>query len=304
MKTSLLLLICFFNLAIVAAAGTDTLKLQQHLVAITGTAQARNHQNPEALNQVAHYIAKEFGQLKGQVREQVYTVADTEYRNVILSTGPADAPRLVIGAHYDVCQDQPGADDNASGVAGLLELARLLNNHTLPYRIDFVAYTLEEPPYFRTEHMGSYIHAKSLKEEQAVVKGMISLEMIGYFKDEKKTQRYPVAPMKLFYGSRGNYIAIVQRFGNGSFGRSFLRNYKNEAVLPVKSLRAPAFVTGVDFSDHLNYWHFGFDALMITDTSFYRNANYHQPTDTIHTLDLQRMAQVVDGVYATVLNLK
>ncbi|HEY4651942.1 MAG TPA: M28 family peptidase [Pontibacter sp.] len=304
MKTCATLLLFLLTFTAASAAETDTLKLRQHVTTITGTSQARNHLNPDALNQVAAYIAREFGKLKGQVQEQVYTVAGSEYRNVIFSTGPADAPRLVIGAHYDVCQDQPGADDNASGVAGLLELARLLNSHTLPYRIDFVAYTLEEPPYFRTEHMGSYIHAKSLKEQQAVVKGMLSLEMIGYFKDEKKTQRYPVAPMKLFYGSRGNYIAVVQRFGNGSFGRSFLRNYKTEAALPVKSLRAPAFVTGVDFSDHLNYWHFGFDALMITDTSFYRNANYHQPTDTIHTLDFQRMALVVDGVYAAVLNLK
>ncbi|MBC5776003.1 M28 family peptidase [Pontibacter sp. KCTC 32443] len=303
MKGLLVLLICMLTATSVFAGKADTVKLRQHLIAITGTSQPRNHQHTAALDEVATYIKKEFEKLQGQVQEQVYTVAGKEYRNIILSMGPADAPRLIVGAHYDVCGDQPGADDNASGVAGLLELARLLHNHRLPFRIDLVAYTLEEPPYFRTEHMGSYVHARSLKEQQAEVKGMISLEMIGNFKDEKGTQRYPLAPMKLFYGSRGNYIAVVQRFGNGSFGRSFLRNYKNNANIPVKSLRAPAFVTGVDFSDHLNYWHFGFDALMITDTSFYRNSNYHQPTDTIYTLDFRRMARVVDAVYTSILNL-
>jgi hypothetical protein len=303
MKGLFVWLACFVSATSVFAGNADTVKLKQHLLAITGTVQPRNHQHTDALNQVATYIRSEFEQLNGQVQEQVYTVAGKEYRNVILSVGPADAPRLVVGAHYDVCEDQPGADDNASGVAGLLELARLLDNHTLPFRIDLVAYTLEEPPYFRTEHMGSYIHASSLTEQQVKVMGMISLEMIGYFKDEKGTQRYPLAPMKLLYGSRGNYIAIVQRFGNGSFGRGMLLNYKKAATLLVKSLRAPAFVTGVDFSDHLNYWHFGFDALMITDTSFYRNSNYHQPTDTIYTLDFKRMGQVVDAVYKSILNL-
>jgi Zn-dependent M28 family amino/carboxypeptidase len=303
MKGLFVWLACFVSATSAFAGNADTVKLKQHLLAITGTAQPHNHQHTDALNQVAAYIRSEFEQLNGQVQEQVYTVAGKEYRNVILSVGPADAPRLVVGAHYDVCENQPGADDNASGVAGLLELARLLENHTLPFRIDLVAYTLEEPPYFRTEHMGSYIHASSLAEQQVKVMGMISLEMIGYFKDEKGTQRYPLAPMKLLYGSRGNYIAIVQRFGNGSFGRGMLRNYKKAATLPVKSLRAPAFVTGVDFSDHLNYWHFGFDALMITDTSFYRNSNYHLPTDTIYTLDFKRMGQVVDAVYTSILNL-
>ena len=303
MKGLFVWLVCFASATSALAGNADTVKLKQHLLAITNTAQPRNHQHTESLNQVADYIRNEFEQLNGNVQEQTYTVAGSEYRNIIRSVGPTDAPRLVVGAHYDVCGDQPGADDNASGVAGLLELARLLQKHTLPFRVDFVAYTLEEPPYFRTEHMGSYVHAKSLSGQQTRVMGMISLEMIGYFKDEKGTQRYPVAPMKLFYGNRGNYIALVQRFGNGSFGRSLLRNYKKAATLPVKSLRAPAFVSGVDFSDHLNYWQFGFDALMITDTSFYRNSNYHQATDTIYTLDFGRMAQVVDAVYTSILKL-
>ncbi|MEJ8803629.1 M28 family peptidase [Pontibacter sp. H249] len=305
MKAPLLLLFTYLLAApTLWASATDTLQLHKHVLALTSSEKARNHQNLQELNQAADYIKAQFTKLQGNVTEQAYNVNGTDYRNIIYSTGPANAPLLVVGAHYDVCGNQPGADDNASGVAGLLEVARLLQSHTLPFRIDFVAYTLEEPPYFRTSNMGSYVHAKSLAEQKKQVLGMVSLEMIGYFKEEKKTQRYPLAPMKLFYGSKGNYIAVVQRFGNGKFGRSFLRDFNRAATLPVKSLKAPAAIPGVDFSDHLNYWQFGFSALMITDTSFYRNANYHQPSDTIYTLDFARMAQVVDGVYQTILSLR
>ncbi|WP_460923666.1 M28 family peptidase [Pontibacter brevis] len=300
----LLLLLCLLAFAAVGFATApmaDTLQLKRHLEAITSTPEARNHRNLGALNQVADYIKTEFVALQGQVTEQVYQVDGKNYRNIILSTGPKKGPMLVIGAHYDVYGDQPGADDNASGVAGMLELARLLQQHKLPFRVGFVAYTLEEPPYFRTEHMGSYVHAKSLKEAQAEVMGMVSLEMIGFFSDAKNSQSYPLAPMKLKYGTRANFIAVVQKFANGDFGTKFTRNFKRKATLPVESLTAPASVPGVDFSDHLNYWHFGYNALMITDTSFYRNNNYHKKTDTLATLDIARMAQVVEGVYQALL---
>ena len=285
-------------------ASADTLHLKQHVTALTSTVRPRNHQNLTALNAAADYIKTYFKQLSGQVTEQQYHVDEKIYRNIILSLGPADAPRLIVGAHYDVCGDQPGADDNASGVAGLLELARMLHRQNLPFRIDLVAYTLEEPPYFRTEHMGSYRHAQALHQEKAEVMGMISLEMIGYFSDRKGSQRYPVAPMKLFYGSRGDYISVVQKFNNGSFGSTFTKHFKTAAPIKVKSVKAPASIPGIDFSDHLNYWHFGYSALMITDTAFYRNSNYHQPTDTPDTLDFGRMGQVVTGLYQAILRIR
>ncbi|MFT2009148.1 M28 family peptidase [Pontibacter sp. 13R65] len=282
----------------------DTLQLKQHITALTSTAAPRNYKNIPDLNKAATYIKDEFRKQRGQVEEQTYLVGQQEYRNIILTLGPANAPRLVVGAHYDVCGDQVGADDNASGVAGLLELARLLHEQPLRHRIELVAYTLEEPPFFRTEHMGSFVHAQALQQAQAKVIGMVSLEMIGYFSDEKNSQRYPLKPMKLVYGSKGNYISVVQKFGNGRFGRQFKKQFRAEAPLPVKSVKAPAFVPGIDFSDHRNYWHFGYSALMITDTAFYRNGNYHQPSDTADTLDLLRMGQVVDGVHRAILKLK
>ncbi|RZK52318.1 MAG: M28 family peptidase, partial [Pedobacter sp.] len=211
--------------------------------------------------------------------------------------------RIIVGAHYDSCGDQEGADDNASGVVGLLELARLLKGQKINQRIDLVAYSLEEPPFFRTEYMGSYIHAKSLVESKTDVFEMISLEMIGYFKDEKKSQSYPLGLLSLIYGNKGNYITLVKKFGAGEFTRKFWRNFKSAKTIKTKKFAGPPALPGIDFSDHLSYWNFGFSALMLTDTSFFRNKNYHKSTDTMETLDISRMAKVIDGVLTSLLGL-
>ena len=212
--------------------------------------------------------------------------------------------RLVVGAHYDVYGENPGADDNASGTAGLLELARLLKsqNPDLKYRVDLVAYTLEEPPFFRTEFMGSAVHAKSLFDAGIKVKGMISMDMIGYFSDAPKSQDYPLGLLKLFYPAVGNYIAVVGNLGNVGMVRKVKKEMKKAAALKVRSINAPASLPGIDFSDHRNYWKYDFDAVMITNTAFYRNKNYHEPTDTPETLNYEKMAEVVKGIYGAVVN--
>ncbi len=166
-----------------------------------------------------------------------------------------------------------------------------------------MAYTLEEPPYFRTENMGSYVHSKMLSDSSINVKGMVCLEMLGYFNDEKKTQAYPLGILSLFYGNKGNYITLVKKFGAGKFARQFAAKFKQTKSINTKKFKAPASLQGIDFSDHLNYWKFGFSALMITDTSFYRNKNYHHETDKLETLDLIRMAKVIDGVYLALVGM-
>lgn len=278
---------------------SDTTVIRSHLTAITKTSSFRTYKNIEQLNQTADYIKSIFNQYSDSVYFQEYIVNGQVYKNVICSFGIENKKRIIVGAHYDVCDNQEGADDNASGVVGLLELSRLLKGQKLNQRIDLVAYTLEEPPYFRTENMGSYIHAKSLADNKIEVSGMISLEMIGFFIDEKKSQSYPIGLLSLFYGNRGNYITLVKKFGAGHFTRKFCRTYKSTKVIRTKKFTGPPTLPGIDFSDHLNYWKFGFSALMITDTSFYRNKNYHEPTDTMETLDIYRMAKVIDGVFKT-----
>ena len=273
------------------------------MVAITKTGEFRTYKNIDQLNKTSEYIKTIFRQYSDSVSIQEYSVNGKVYKNVICSFGTENKKRIIVGAHYDVCGDQEGADDNASGVVGLLELSRLLKGQKLNHRIDLVAYTLEEPPYFRTEYMGSYIHAKSLADNKTEVYGMISLEMIGYFKDEKKSQLYPIGLLSLFYGNKGNYITLVNKFSAGQFARKFCRKYKETKQIRAKKFRGPKALTGIDFSDHLNYWKFGFCALMITDTSFYRNENYHEQTDTMETLDIYRMAKVIDGVFKTLTKL-
>jgi hypothetical protein len=283
---------------------SDTLRIENDLKIITKTTNSRNYKNIETLNFVADYIFDELSKNCDTVYFQPYFVDGIEYKNVIGSIRTEKPERIVVGAHYDVAGDQEGADDNASGVVGVIELSRLLANEQLKYRIDFVAYSLEEPPFFRTEYMGSNIHAKMLFDGHENVKGMICLEMIGYYNDEPESQSYPIGILKLFYGNKGDYITVVQKFGNGKFGRQVKNLMKNQGLIRTESFKAPANLPGVDFSDHQNYWKYGYSAVMITNTAFYRNKNYHERTDKMETLDLKRMALVIDEVYLTLMKLK
>lgn len=296
--TFLLVTSCCFATTI-----SDTTIIKSHLIAITKTGKYRTYKNIDQLNKTAEYIKSVFNQYSDSVFIQEYSVNGQVYKNVICSFGTENKKRVIVGAHYDVCDNQEGAGDNASGVVGLLELSRMLKGQKLNQRIDLVAYSLEEPPYFRTEYMGSYIHAKSLVDNKTEVYGMISLEMIGYFKDEKKSQSYPIGLLSLFYGNKGNYITLVKKFGAGQFTRKFCRKYKSTKAIRTKKFTGPPALPGIDFSDHLNYWKFDFSALMITDTSFFRNKNYHEPTDTMETLDIKRMAKVIEGVFNTLTTL-
>lgn len=213
-----------------------------------------------------------------------------------------DMPKKVIlGAHYDVYGNFKGADDNASGVVGLIETARILatNRRQLKQNIDFVFYTLEEPPYFRTEHMGSFIHAQSILKQKDQIQAVYILEMIGYF-DHKNVQDYPVG-LAAFYPKHGNFIGAVSNFSSRAIGEKYCSSMKNLKRLDCQRLIAPSFVKGVDFSDHLNYWRFDIPAIMITDTAFFRNKHYHTPEDTVEKLNLNKMADVVDGLVNTLL---
>jgi hypothetical protein len=271
--------------------------LFNHVKALTSTPRPRNFYNVASLDSAAAYIKTQLEQYGYSPKEQVFQVEGNDYRNIHVLIGPENTKRVVIGAHYDVCGEQAGADDNASAVAGLLELARIAKLHekNLKNQLEFVAYTLEEPPHFRTMNMGSYVHAQSLFDSSIDVKVMICLEMIGFFSDER-IQRYPLSILKLFYPKKADFIAVVGNFSSNRYIKKVKRSIRKNSSIHCRSLAAPAFVTGVDFSDHRNYWGFGYKAVMITNTSFYRNRNYHTTKDTIDTLDFDRMTEVVKGV--------
>lgn len=281
----------------------DTARIKTDLFFFTKECRYRNFMHLDQLNKTAEYIKEQFAAAGDSVVFQKYIIEGEEYKNVICSLGPKDAERIIIGAHYDACTDKEGADDNASGVCGLLELARLLKKEKLKYRIDFVAYTNEEPPFFGSNDMGSYVHAKSLFDRKIKVKGMIGLEMIGYYSEEPGSQDYPVFFLEWFYGDKGNFITVAQKNFNGPFGSFIRKRMKTDQVIRTKSFTAPSWIAGIDLSDHTNYWKFGYSALMITNTSFYRNKFYHTYGDIAEKLNVQKMGLVTDELYRTIIDI-
>ncbi len=292
----------------------DPARLQAHVRELTETRYPRSFDQEKNLNAVADYIHADFVASGAKVAEQEVLVQGEKYRNIIARFGPAEGPILVIGAHYDSHGGQamaakknirfskethtPGADDNASGVAGLLELGRLLAQAKPTRAIELVAYTLEEPPHFETPHMGSAWHAASHDPKTHPIEMMISLEMIGYFSDAPNSQDYPVPGMEKFYSSTGNFIGVVGRLQDWRLTRQVKAHMLGASSLPVHSINTVTLVEGVDWSDQLNYWNKGIHAVMITDTAYNRNRQYHLAGDTWDRLDYKRIAQVVQGVYA------
>lgn len=298
----------FWSTAYAIAGGNDadTTALREHVSYLCALTPPRSIDHYISLYHAAQYIEKELRLSSAKVELQNYSVAEGEVTNIIASFGPETGSRIIIGAHYDVAGNQPGADDNASGLAGLLELARMLSQYSdeLKNRIDLVAYILEEPPYFATEKMGSYIHAQSLHDNHIEVNYMISLEMIGYYSDSSDSQLYPLPLMKYFYPRKGNFIALVSNLASRHICSSIRESMQKNCGVDIIKLSVPSFITGVDFSDHRNYWHFGYKAVMITDTAFLRNNNYHEKSDTAETLDYSKMADVVDGVFYAITHMR
>ncbi|WP_223787741.1 M28 family peptidase [Marinicella meishanensis] len=253
----------------------------------------RSHNQPEGLAAASAYIEAELMAMGLDPQQQAFDVYGQSHHNIVVRLGPVSPELIIIGAHYDAYDEMPGADDNASGVAGLLELARLLQQHPPSGAIELVFYTLEEPPHFRTEHMGSYVHAQSLQQP---VQLMISLEMIGYFSKQPGSQHYPTILMDWLYPDQGNFIAVIDQLWSTQ-GQKLKNTFNRYTTLPAFSVNAPSQLPGVDFSDHLNYWALDIPAIMVTDTAFYRNRNYHTAADTFDTLDYDKMAQVVLGVF-------
>ena len=281
----------------------DPERLRAHVEKLSDDFAPRSYKRIWNLNKCADYIGSHFREAGGVLSNQTYEVKGKTYRNVIATFGPDTATRIVVGAHYDSFQDTPGADDNASGVSGLLELAYLLGKADLKQRVDLVAYTLEEPPFFRSGNMGSARHAYGLRLDEVNVEAMLCLEMIGYFNDQEGSQQFSSAIHNLIYPDTGNFIAIIGSMDDRKLAKEVKVVMRGATELPVHVMCAPKGYPGIDFSDHRNYWNHGYTAIMITDTAFMRNFAYHGSADTADRLDYKRMAHVVLGVYEAVLHL-
>jgi Zn-dependent M28 family amino/carboxypeptidase len=255
-----------------------------------------------SLQKAADYIESVLNSSGYAVRRLTYSCYGQNVSNLIAEKTGADREIVILGAHYDTVPGSPGADDNASAVAGLLELARLNQESSSKKTLVFSAFVNEEAPCFGSPNMGSMVYAKHLSEQKVPVEVMVSLEMIGYFSKER-IQSYPLPGMRLFYPKAGDYIGVVGNFHSSkqvSFFKKGIRKYSN---IRVRSLIAPEFFGGINLSDNYSFWRHGYRAVMVTDTSFFRNRHYHQLTDTIDTLDFDRMAEVVKGLYYTLLEL-
>jgi Zn-dependent M28 family amino/carboxypeptidase len=255
-----------------------------------------------SLNKAADYIESVFTSSGYAVWRQTYLCYGQSVSNLIAQKTGTDKEVVIIGAHYDTVPGSPGADDNASAVAGLLELARLNRETPNKKTLVFSAFVNEEPPCFGSPNMGSMVYANHLKEQRIPVEVMVSLEMIGYFSKER-IQAYPLPGMGLVYPKTGDYLGVVGNFHSFKYVSFFKKGIRKHSNMNAISLTAPEFFGGINLSDNYSFWHHKYRAVMVTDTSFFRNRNYHQLTDTIDTLDFDRMAEVVKGLYYTLLEL-
>ncbi len=272
--------------------------LYRHVEFLTVNIGERHLWKEGSLERAADYIESVLTSFGYPVKRQTYPCYGRNVSNLMVEKKGEDEETVVIGAHYDTVPGTPGADDNASAVAGLLELARLHLPISSRKTLLFVAFANEEPPCFGFPNMGSMVCAKHLKEQGRPIDVMISLEMIGYFRSER-IQNYPLQGMSLFYPRTGDFIGVVGNFQSSKYVSRFRKGIKKHSAIHARSLTGPEFFGGINLSDNSSFWRHGFKAIMVTDTSFFRNSNYHQETDTIETLDFDKMAEVVKGLHFT-----
>ncbi len=288
------------------AAGTQNeARLKAHVVKLAGEIGSRDlfPGNNAKLLASLNYISAELKSYGYKVEYQEFPSSGVKVRNIIAVKQGLSAPGeiIVVGAHYDSC-DNPGADDNASGVAGVLELARRLAGQPSARTIKFLAFVNEEPPFFKTKDMGSFVYASEAALRKEDIKAAIVLEMIGYYSEKPFSQRYPL-PIGPFFPNKGNYMALISNFSSRALAGSLRRSFVEASGLPLETTVLPAFVPGVDLSDHRSFWKYGYPAVMFTDTAFYRNNGYHKPIDTPDTLNYAYMAAFLDGLEKAVLDL-
>jgi hypothetical protein len=284
------------------ARNAQVKNLELYFSQILNVDEFRNHKNTAELNRVSGWLKEQMRRFGIPCQFQSYIVNSQGYRNLVCQLNVKAKDKIVIGAHYDVFANHLGANNNASGVVGVVEAARLLalQKNKLKNNIEFVFYGLEEPPYLNTEHMGSAIHAKALRKQKQKIRGVFVLDSIGYY-DENLVQSYPTT-LKWFYPRHANYIASIGHLSSVGLTGRFCEAMQTRQRLECERFIIPTFMQGLDYSGYLSYAKQNFPTVLISDTAHYRYPYYNTEQDTLDKLDLKKMTYVVDGLMQTVLN--
>ncbi|HEY7742073.1 MAG TPA: M28 family peptidase [Burkholderiales bacterium] len=277
-------------------------RLRGHIEAIAS--REHNFLRPAELEAAAQYIEKALAATGRPVATQRFLSGPAEVRNIEVEVpgGARAAEIIVVGAHYDSVVGAPGANDNGSGIAGVIELARSFAAEQPARTLRFVAFVNEEPPFYHTEEMGSRHYARRSKARGETIHAMLSLETIGYYSDAPGSQRYPF-PLGFFYPSTGNFVAFVSDLASRPLLHRAIGAFRRHARIPSEAVAAPAWIPGVDWSDHWSFGREGWPALMVTDTAPYRYPHYHAPGDTLDKVDTERLARVVTGLHRMLRDL-
>ncbi len=275
-------------------------RIVSHLTHLAGTIGERNMQHYAALDDTRDYIAAAFAEMGYRVRQEPLNARGRSVRNIVATHHGASGPAVVVGAHYDTVLGSPGANDNGSGVAGLLELARLLYGRPQAASVRFVAFVNEEEPYFGTAAMGSLHHAREAQRRGETITAMLALETIGYYSQQPSSQDYPV-PLKWFYPSTGNFVGFVGNMRSRCLVHTAVAAFRNEATIPSEGIAAPELIRDIGRSDHWSFWQIGVPALMVTDTANFRYRQYHGADDTPDIIDYDSLTRVVYGLAASVV---
>ena len=272
-------------------------RLRAHVLRLAGEIGERNVWRPQQLHAAAGYIRGEWQRQGHAIVAQGYSAYGVPSENIEVSFAGTSRPTqiIVVGAHYDSVRGSPGANDNASGVAALLEIGRSLKGLAPRRTVRLVAFVNEEPPFFYGDEMGSGVYARAARARGDDIRLMMSLEMLGAYSDAPGSQRYPPL-LGWFYPNRGNFIAFVSNIASRHALKRTVAAFRTGTAFPSESLAAPGIVPGVSWSDQLSFWREGYPAIMVTDTAFYRYPHYHTAQDTPEKIDYARMAQVVDGL--------
>ncbi len=278
--------------------------IRYDLELLAGEIGERNIQQYTNLCAAADFIQLSFEQAGYEVKRQSYEVAGRTCYNIEVEiSGNVKANEIVIvGAHYDTVFDCPGANDNASGVAALLALARAFSGKEISRSLRFVAFVNEEPPFFQSGMMGSMVYAKRCRERCEKIVAMLSLETIGYYSEQPNSQHYPF-PVGFFYPSTGNFIAFVGNISSRGLVRKVVESFRHQVQFPSEGGAWPGIITGVGWSDHWSFWQVGYPAIMITDTALFRYPYYHSAQDTPDRIRYDHLTRVVDGLKLVLVDL-